>query len=324
MKKILAFLLAALMVMSFAACSQSQENPTEAPTDAPTDAPTEAPTDAPVAEKEISFFMISINDANGPVQSLMAYPNEDGTAYLDILSDVIKRGNVDGAALAAISQAFDASGLSELESSPDDAYSVDGASINVIYTDDTSVNINLYGELPEAFNTGFAAVLAIFNEAAAELPEYVAQPIENGEIAESDRAALNGILENLELYAPADSFGITSVAKEDEYFASSLHLASDEGVASGLQFAPMMTSNAYALLIVTLEEGADAQAVAANFENGIDWLKWVCVQPEGAFIAVKDNQVLMVLGGGEFYDATVAATQTAGWTEYKTLSNPNM
>lgn len=323
MKKILAFLLAALMVMSFAACSQSQENPTEAPTEAPTDAPTEAPTDAPVAGKEISFFMISINDANGAVSYLMAYPNEDGTAYLDIFSDVVKRGNVDGAALAAISQAFDASGLSELESSPDDAYSADNASISITYTDDTSVNINLYGELPEAFNTGYAAMLNSFNEAAAELPEYVAKPMENGEIAESDRVALDGILENLELFGPADSFGITGFAK-DEYFAASMHLASDEGVASGLQFAPMMTSNAYALMIVTLEEGADAQAVAGNFENGIDWLRWVCVQPESAFIAVKDNQVLMVLGGGEFHDATVAATEAAGWTEFKTLANPNM
>ncbi len=321
MKKILAFLLAALMVMSFAACAQTDSNPTDAPTDGPTDGPTEAPTSAP-AGSEMTSFSINIITADGNIKSLAAFPNEDGTVYLDMTADIIKRGNVDGTAMTAIANAFAASGLKELESSPDDAYSDDNASISVAYADETYWFVNLYGELPEAFNTGYAAMVDCFKELTADMEEYVAKPYENGDIAESDRTALDGILANLELFGSADSYAINAF-EMDENFTFNMFLSDAAGIASGLQFTSMNMTTAYALHIVTLEEGASAQSVASNFESGINWRKWVCVQPESAYIAIKDNQVLMVLGTADFYDNTVAAIEAAGWTSVKTLSNPD-
>ena len=55
MKKLIALLLALVMVMSLAACGGTKpteppvENPTDAPVENPTDAPVEDPTDAPAA-----------------------------------------------------------------------------------------------------------------------------------------------------------------------------------------------------------------------------------------------------------------------------------
>ena len=190
-------------------------------------------------------------------------------------------------------------------------------------SDDSMISADFYGEIPEAFLTGYAAMEACFDILTAEMPEYVAVPMEMGEIADSDRAALNTILENMTLEGPADSYAITGFAK-DEYFATSLGLSSDEGVASGLNFAPMMMSVAYSLNIVTLEEGADVNAVAEDFENNIDWLRWVCVQPSDVLIATQGNQVLCLLGADAFYQMTATAIEAAGWTTYSTLQNPNM
>ncbi len=317
MKKILAFLLAALMVMSFAACGTTDSNSTEAPTEAPTENLNEAPVGS-----EITSFSISIMSADGTFKGLSAYGNEEGGVYVEMNDTIIKKGDVDSSAWTAIANAFAASDLKKLESSPDDEYSDDMASISVSYADETYFFLTRYGELPEEFTTGYAAMVACFTELTADIPEYVAKPLENGEIADSDRAALNDILANLELYGSADTYTISAFPK-DENFAFNMFLSTTDGVATGLQFATQMTTNAYALNIVTLEEGADANAVAANFESGINWRRWICVQPESAYIAIKDNQVLMLLGTADFYDNTVTAIEAAGWTAYKTLSKPD-
>lgn len=50
MKRVFAMILAAVMVLSLAACGGEAPKPTDAPTAAPTNAPTAAPTNAPTAE----------------------------------------------------------------------------------------------------------------------------------------------------------------------------------------------------------------------------------------------------------------------------------
>ena len=85
-----------------------------------------------------------------------------------------------------------------------------------------------------------------------------------------------------------------------------------------------MNASAYSLVIVTLAEGADAAAIATSFEENIDWLKWICVQPQSAAIAIKDNQVLCLLGSNEIFAQTVTAIDAAGWMPVANLENPNL
>lgn len=329
-KKILALLLAVMMVMSFAACGETKdESGSNATTTAPQETepdPTEPdPTEPPLAE--VTFFTMSLIDEEGAMKSLYAYPNEDGsdTVHVDYVGSIIKRGEISGDAMAAITEALAASGLIELngKSEGDSTVSQAAGSLYASLSDDSIISADFYGEIPEEFLNGYAAMEACFDTLTAEMPEYVAVPMEMGEIADSDRAALNAILENMTLEGSADSYAITGFAK-DEYFAASLGLSSDEGVASGLNFAPMMMSVAYGLNIVTLEEGADVNTVAEDFKNNIDWLKWVCVQPSDVLIATQGNQVLCLLAADAAYTATATAIEAAGWTTYTTLQNPNM
>ncbi len=325
MKKILAFFLAALMVMSFAACGQTQNDPTDAPTDNVTAAPTGDPTETEpvVPAGDINAFAIYFNATDGSMQSLSAYPNEDGTVHIEMMLEEVKRGDVAGSAMAAIAQAYEASGLKAVESTPEGIYEGDNASISVSYTNGDYIFADLYGEMPEAFTTGYAAMVTCFKELTADLPVYVAKPVEMGQIADSDRTALDSILENLELIGLADTYVLTGYEK-DENFGYNLYLSSDEGVASGASFAAGNMANPYSMMIVTLEEGADAAAVAASFEKGIDWARGICVQPEKAYIATKDNQAVLVLGSEDFFDANVTAIEAAGFIAYKTLENPDM
>ena len=324
-KKILAFLLAMMMVLSFAACGETEDkgddnSTTTAPQETEPQETEPAETEPQLAE--ITFFTLSMTDAEGNAKSIFAYPNEDGTAHVDYVNEITKRGELDGNAMATIAQAFAASGLMELNGLMEGEYSEVCGSMYVSFSDDTTVGADFYGEIPEAFLNGYAAMEACLDTLTADMEEYVPAPVESGEIAESDKTALDAILIGLTLETP-DAFTINGFAK-DEFFAASLGLSSDEGVVSGLSFAPMMTSVAYGLNIVTLEEGADAEAVAEDFKNNIDWLKLICVQPDEAMIATKDNQVLCLVGSEEFYQMTVAAIEAAGWTTYTTLQNPNI
>lgn len=327
-KKILAMLLAVVMLLSFAACGETKDEGKETPT---TTVPQETEPQAtePQATKptlaQITFFTISMSDEEGNIKSIYVMDNEDGTAHIDYAGSIIKRGELDSSVLATLTEALSESGLVELNGKMegDSTMSMVAGSLYASLNDDSMVSADFFGEIPEEFLNGYTIMEACVEMLTAEMPEYVPAPMEMGEIAESDKAALDAILPGMDLGVPADSFAINGIAK-DEYFAAALGLSSDEGIASGLNFAPLMMSVAYGLNIVTLEEGADVNAVAEDFKNNIDWLKWVCVQPSDVLIATNGNQVLCLLGADEAYTITAAAIADAGWTTYATLTNPNM
>lgn len=341
MKKILALLLAFVMVFSVAALvagcddgnkkNSSSKNEDEDKDEDETTAPEGGETTAPEGGETTDPGNIESTDYPQVVEiyvsidglQLMAYDQGDGTIYVDMTTaELIKRGSMEPSVMDVISKGVATSGYDALE----DFYEAEGegyGSIMISFGDEGYFSTECYGSIPEEVVQVVDALIACFAEATESLPEYIPVPMEMGEIADSDKAALEAILAGLALPAPADTYAINGIVK-DEYFASSLGLSSDSGVASGLTFGPMMMGVAYSLNIVTLDSAADAETVAADFENNIDWAIFVCVQPESAVIAVKDNQVLRVLGGEDFFDATVEAIEAAGWTVYSELENPNL
>lgn len=117
-----------------------------------------------------------------------------------------------------------------------------------------------------------------------------------------------------------DAYTISQVAK-DEFFAFTVGLSSDAGIASAVSCAPMMMTDAYSLMIVKLD-GAKAEDVCADFEKNLDWRKWVCVAPDQAMIAVKGDMVLCLMATEQVFEGTAAAINKTGWNEVKTLERP--
>lgn len=336
LKKILACVLAVVMLLSFAACDSSKvevkddntkkPEPTKPaatePEDTTPEDTTPEETDPPAEVKPISFFSMNYTAADGSMVSMFAYDAEDGTAYFEIVSDVVKKTNLDISALDTLSQAAAEANVAALDGQvygeSFDAY----GELYIQYADETMVMATVNGEMPDEFADAMEAMLACMLELTADVEEYVAAPIESGEIAESDKNAIYEILNEMDLQAP-DSYGINGIAK-DEYFCFMLGLSSDEGIVSGLSFTPFNGSIPFGLSIVTLEEGASVSAVAEDFEENLDWAKLICVQPEKALIATKGNQVLLMTGSEMMYEMTAFAIEAAGWTVVTTLENPNM
>lgn len=313
--RILTLALAMLLVFSLAACG-GNNNPTEPATTDPT------PTEAPAADTNMNYFSLSMGADYENVTSLTAYLNDDGSVAIEYNGEVRKVGTVDKAALNTIAAAFEATGLSELVGQ--DAYEEGTASGSMYVTyleneETVYTTVDFGGIVPEAFSTGFAAMQTVFQTLTAEIPEYVPQPMVNGVIADNDRAALDAIMANMTIANP-EGYAINGIEVNAD-LPYAVGLSTEAGIVSAVSFGPMMMTQPYSLNIVTVAEGTDPNTVAQDFVDSLNWQKWVCVAPTNALVAINGNQVLCLMAS-ESFTADAAAIETAGWTTFQSLENP--
>lgn len=318
MKKLTALLLALLMIVSLAACGGNGSETTEPDT---TVADTTEVTTEGTTVEGITYFSMTMSKGEN-FRMLSASVNEDGTVAVDYSGDIRKKADLDASVMTAIEEALNNSGLVELNGQQEYLEGDLSGAAYVSFADGTSITADFGGQLPEAFTNAYDAMEACFQTITAGVEEYVPQPQVVGEIAESDKTALDEILAGMTLDNP-DSYVISGVEK-NEYFAYSLGLSSDEGIASGVNFGSMMMTSNYSLSIVTVEEGSSAEAAADNFNDGIDWYKNICTSPKSALIATKGNQALCLMGSDDLFTQTASAIAAAGWTTVYSLTNPDM
>lgn len=323
-KKIICLLLAVVMTLSMAACGEKpvETNPgTEAPTTVPA---TEAPATLPdvTVENPVTYFSLSMSQTAEEYNYMTAYPNEDGTAYVEYQAEEKKAGNLDGAVLHILAEELAKTGLADL--SGKDAYEEGEASCSMYIelADGTMLTVGFSGTLPEEFVTGFNTMMDCFKTITASLPVYVPQAQVMGEVDADLLAAIQEIVNNSGMDG-LDTMAISGIAK-DEYFAMTLGLSSDEGIAAGANCAAMMMTTPYVLNVVTLEDASKADAVCADFEANLGWRNWVCVAPSDALIATKDNMVLCLMGSDVLFRQTRTSIENAGWTIVNSLTNPDM
>ena len=322
MKKIALILSLVLLMGCLAACGGNADATTPETTVPVDTTPVDTTPNYAVSDNPVSFFSLTLGEDYENIRSMTVFSNEDGTVHVDYVGEVKKVGDLDESIFHGITAVLAESGLAALNGQ--DAWG-DGeanGSMYIEFADASVLACGFSGQIPQEYRDGFAKLDAFFAEITASIPEYVPQPMVNGEVEETLLAELNGIILGSGVQN-ADAYTISPVAK-DEYFAYTLGLSTDAGVADAAQSAPMMMTSAYSLSIVKLEEGADQDAVAADFAANVDWRKWVCVMPSDALVAVKDNMVLCLIAEGETYTMTVSGIEAAGWTVVETLENPDM
>ena len=62
---------------------------------------------------------------------------------------------------------------------------------------------------------------------------------------------------------------------------------------------PMMSSQAYSLVIAKVKDGVDANAVAKEMSENIDTRKWICVSAEKLYATSSGDIVFLVMSSEE-------------------------
>ena len=317
-------LLAVMLLMT--GCATTKPGDTTAATDVTTVPAPDQVTDptggtVDLEGKTLSFFSVNLNLTGNDNRYMMAYPNDDGSVYVEYVGDVKKIGtNMDGKVLESVTAAVVQSGIAALNGQ--NIY-LDGGAVGsayVEYTDGTVIGIGYSGEIPEEYLTVYNALDTAFQTLTAELEVYVPVPLVGDGVDETALAELMAILDATQI-RDLDMFQIADVTKDDT-FSLVMGLSSAEGIANGTSCSAMMMTTPYSMVIATLNDGMDVQTVRDDFLNNLDWQKWVCVMPTGALIAQKGNMVLCLMGADALFAQTVQAVTDCGWENLESVDSP--
>ena len=319
-----ALLLAVMLLLT--GCATTKPGDTTAATDVTTVPAPDQITDATEGSvdlegKTLSFFSVNLNLTGNDNRYMMAYPNDDGSVYVEYVGDVKKIGtNMDVKVLESVTAAVVRSGIADLNGQ--NIY-LDGGAVGsayVEYTDGTVIGIGYSGEIPEEYLTVYNALDTAFQTLTAELEVYVPVPLVGDGVDETALAELMAILDATQI-RDLDMFQIADVTKDDT-FSLVMGLSSAEGIANGTSCSAMMMTTPYSMVIATLDDGMDVQTVRDDFLNNLDWQKWVCVMPTGALIAQKENMVLCLMGADALFAQTVQAVTDCGWENLESVDSP--
>lgn len=314
MKKIFALALAAMLVISLAACGgKVVEEPVESTTQVPE-------TTFEVDERPISFFSVAYGISEDEYSSIMIYDNQDGTAYVSYQAEVRKEGNVDISVLEGLNVVLASTKLPALYGQEvyEDGYA--NASLQINYGDETMDSMMFTGEIPAEFIDGYSKLQAYFQLELKDMPEYVAKPVMGEDLDEAALAEVMEILNNADL-GPLDMMAINNAQLDDPFFKDTVGIES-AGLTNAIICGSMMMTTPYSFSIVTVENEADIASVREAFLADLQWTKWVCVFPTDALVAQKGNMVICLLGNADMYTETAAAIEAAGWQEIVTERNP--
>ena len=111
--------------------------------------------------------------------------------------------------------------------------------------------------------------------------------------AEELEAAVNAIYEKHPMPFMTGSIPAEMInADSYKYYTG---LDNNEGVNAVVVSESMMGSQAYSLVLLSVAEDNDAEAIATMMINGIDQRKWMCVEADLIRTVVSGNTVMLVM-----------------------------
>lgn len=107
-----------------------------------------------------------------------------------------------------------------------------------------------------------------------------------------------------------------------EAFTYQTGLSSTEGIEYGVISEPMMSSQAYSLILLKVADGVDANQIAKTMSESVDMRKWICVTAEKLYASNSGNIVCLVMSSEDWakpvYENFKAKAGTVGQEYEKT------
>jgi len=126
------------------------------------------------------------------------------------------------------------------------------------------------------------------------------------ETAEDMKAVINSMYEKAE--NPLASLETNEIDISDEMtLASFTGLQSKEGIEKVVVSEPMMTSQAYSLVLVKTAKDADVEAIKKEMVDNIDTRKWICVSAEKLYATNHNELICLVMSSEELAKPTYEA-----------------
>ena len=308
------FLLTTLLL---AACGSPAPGETEATTTGATSSlqttiPSVAPVENPVNYIEISYLL-----PDNTYLHLSAYPKDENTVWVEYVDDIKKAAALELAALDFLTLGVEESGFAALNGANVFEEGACSASVYVSYENGNYIGASYTcAELPGEFTAAYNKLLASFKELMADVPEYVPAPTIFGQPNQTHIDTVSQLFAQAGVDYP-DAFGISDIPLDDT-FAATAGLSSAEGITCGTICAPLMSPNAFSLVLVNLAPGTDAEAIREDFIDEPDWLKWVCVSADEAAVASRGDTVIFIMCSSAMAQTLFPALEACGWENVET------
>lgn len=105
-------------------------------------------------------------------------------------------------------------------------------------------------------------------------------------------------------------------------------LDSAENIEYAVASEPMMSSQAYSLVLVKVKDGVDANSIAKTMNENIDERKWICVTAEKIYTVSSGDIVCLVMTNSEtaqpVFESFKTIAGSVGQTYERTAEEPEM
>ena len=115
-------------------------------------------------------------------------------------------------------------------------------------------------------------------------------------------ADMQALIENIytETQMPLQSLQTNEIDINDEMMLQSFTgLSTNENIEAVVVSEPMMTSQAYSLVMVKTAKNADVEAIKQEMVDNIDTRKWICVTAEKLYATNSGDVIFLVMASEE-------------------------
>jgi predicted small lipoprotein YifL len=183
---------------------------------------------------------------------------------------------------------------------------------------DTTVNENPTETNPVENDTN---VTTPATEPDVEINPDATEPSEDKEVVLTDTESF---LTELVGYLPLQFGTMTMTVKLNDADALNYYtgLSSADGIVEAAFNEPMMSSQAYSVVLVKVAEGTDANTIADAMRSGINPNKWLCVEADSVDVYVYGQYALLVMLSNSFGKGLTTQSVIDTFTTMMELAEP--